>query len=472
MKEKKMEKHKRPEPELLQKREPIFEETFYAGFSLILIGFMFLLLVTETVLKYKGTKRHFTIEMSKYFDRVGLVMIAYVVFCIAMFLYEYGLSGIKVYFQKNKHELFFVIFLLYSLVAAILSSDKEVAFFGATYRDAGFISYLKYAAAYICGRQICYFGKQDTTAINTGNSKKDRLLEKAREQKATKGHLYKVGLYFMFMAVCTFQNTLLIADYFGYKKGTELGAFYNINHSAYFMVISIFAMIGYASVAKHIVLKILGYEMYAINLWCLIINNSLGGYVAVIVGLILLVVLYVLKYKKVGFNVIVTIMLFVVVSVATDYETKIISNNFHALFGDTKSIAQDTSSEASGDAGSGRWSLWLKGMAYVKEHPIIGCGPDCMPFDEETGDLLTLPHNEYLQYAMEIGTPASLCYIIGLLLLFILRLKTLKQTDDSAIYDCCAVMGYCASAFFGINIFYSAVYFYIILGATSAKYYT
>ncbi len=108
----------------------------------------------------------------------------------------------------------------------------------------------------------------------------------------------------------------------------------------------------------------------------------------------------------------------------------------------------------------------------MKEHPIIGCGPDCMPLDADTGKLLILPHNEYLQYAMEIGTPASLCYIAGLIMLLITRIKKLKQTDDSVIYDCCAVVAYCASAFFGINIFYTFVYYCIFLGITNAKYYS
>lgn len=460
------------EPEYTRVNEPIFSENFYAIFSLILIWFMFIMLISETVVKYKGIQRNFTVEMSKYFDRVGYVMIIYMIFCIIMFIYEYGLSGIKVYFIKNKHDILFLIFLIYSFVAAVLSDDKDTAFFGHIYRDSGFISYLMYAATYICARQICYItDRRGQSETEKKNGNMPAYMEAEREKKEKKGRIIKLCLYFMYMAVCTFQNTLLIRDYFGYK-GSDTGSFYNTNHSAYFMVISIFAMIGYASVVKNIVLRILGYEMYAINLWCLIINDTLGAYLAIIFGLIFMAVLYFIKYKKIGMNIIISIAIFIVISVAVDYDTHIISNNFGVLSSDTKNISEDTDSTLSKSAGSGRWDLWLKGAAFVKKHPIVGCGPDCMPIDTDTGDLLILPHNEYLQYAMEIGTPASLCYIAGLILLFITRLKKLKRTDDSVIYDCCVVAAYCASAFFGINMFYTFVYYCIFLGITNAKYYS
>lgn len=423
----------------------------------ILIVIMLLMIVMETLAKYYRLKNEFTLRMLRYFYVVGCIMILYVIIYIVMVIKERGISAVKTYFRDNRYDILWLIFLLYAFVAAVFSEDRKKAFFGLKYRGTGFFAYLIFVAAYICGKMIGY--QKEKFESKPDNTHNDSSLASAV------GNMKKY-IYFAFMMVCTFQNLLLIFREMG-QFGMKAGAFYNTNHSAYFMVISLFATIGYAALANTPVKKLLGIGLYIVNLWCLIINDTFGAYLAVIVGLVFMSVLHFVKYRKVKPIVVISIILFGVISVWTDYKTNIISKNFGVLSSDTENISKND--VRAGEAGSGRWDLWVKGFDYVKRHPVLGCGPDCMPIDSETGEILMLPHNEYLQYAMEIGIPATFLYIAGLILLLVQRIKRIKSTEESAVYDCAAVAGYCASAFFGVVIFYTAVYYFIFLGMTSAK---
>ena len=283
-------------------------------------------------------------------------------------------------------------------------------------------------------------------------------------------------VYFAILFTSSAQNLLLVTDALGYY-GVEEGAFLNTNHSAYFMTMAIFAAIGFILLCKKISGKVIGFILYALNVGCLILNNTFGCYLAVIAGLAFLVSLFIWKNRRLSKEIFLALALFIGISFLVDYQTNIVSINFGVTTKDVKKISGNT--DDANNAGSGRWELWVDTINYIKRHPLIGSGPDYLT--EETilikgksGKLvekrvLSEPHNEYLQYAAEWGTPGCICYLGGLILLLFTKIKSLKKSEDSVLYNGVIVFTYCVSAFFGVIMFYAIIYFFYFLGMTSRQ---
>lgn len=434
---------------------------FYAKGTFVMIILMLLMLVREIIHRTYSGKSNNVRDMIAYFDIVGYVIVVFAVIMVIIRCAGAGRKGIKKYFSENKQDILFLLMFVYAFMATILSPERERAFVGEVYRDNGFRTFMVYAAIYICCKNISYKSKGDLNTI-------------------------KKYVHFAFMLVCTIQNCPVVTVHLG-GSGSATGAFYNMNHAVYFMTICIFASLGYISMEKKVLLKLVGMLCYIINVWCLIINNSFGGYIAVMLGMVFMAVISILRHKKISMDILLYIVIFAAVSFLVDRNTDIISYNFGITTQDVKNISED--SEGSEMAGSGRWELWQAAVRYIKANPLLGCGLDCMSgkYINSGGEIrtsfqmheeweykefkpLSVTHNEYLQYAVEIGAPAAVCYIAGLFMIFIKRIKTIGKVDESVIYDGTAVFSYCVSAFFGVTIFYTSIYFFMFLGMVSAPY--
>ncbi|MBQ3665876.1 MAG: O-antigen ligase family protein [Lachnospiraceae bacterium] len=435
----------------------VLPPAFYETGSAIMICLVLLMIVFETVTRYM-TRHQSLDQMIAYFNNVGYVMIIFAIMTVIIKSVGVGNSGVKAYFRNNKQDLLFLLFLSYALMATLFSKDKNTAFFGDWYRNCGLRTYFIFAAIYICGKNIRYQQK-----IN------NRI---------------KQYIYGGFLIVCTIQNLLFITKYLGYF-GSKTGAFYNTNHSAYFMTIAICAGIGYISESRNMVIKIVGVVFYTVNISCLILNNTFGCYLALIFAFVFMIAISLVKTKKIKLEIMICIFLFIAVSIMIDQKSGIVSSNFGVTANDVAVISSEEGDI--GNAGTGRMKLWIDNMKYVKKHPVIGCGPDCITEinidqygnDVETEDVQDLngneditflrePHNEYLQFAGEIGPAASFAYVLALVLIFLKRIAKIKNTDDSVVYDGGAVFGYCVSAFFGVVMFYTEVFFFIFLGMVSS----
>lgn len=433
----------------------VIPEGFYEKSSFVLITAMIMMIIFETIRRYAvmfmGMKLDY--KMPEYFYGVGYVMIAFVAFTVCIKLA--GL-GVKKYFRDNPYDILLLIMLVLAFVSAVNAVNREQAFMGDWFRQSGFRTYLIYGAAYICGKNILY--KKNTETVNK----------------------MKFIIYTMLGVSCTFQNTMVLLRYH-IGRGSDRGAFMNTNHTGYYMVICIFAitaMIGLASeVTKRTmtgnIVRIIGMLLYIVNIYCLIINNTFGAYVAVMLGLIFMLVISLLKRRRLKLYVPVYIVVFLLVSLITDYHTGIISVNFGITTGDIHKIADGT--EDADNAGNGRWWIWKDAVGLIYREPVIGCGPDCfsevsrstVTGDETDTQNLITPHNEYLQYAGEIGIPAALCYVAALVMIFIYKLRHMCRQEMSVIYDGTIVFAYCISAFFGVIMFYTAIFYFIFLGIVS-----
>lgn len=416
-------------------------EEYYEKGSFMMILLMLFMIVAETAARY--ITRHATFnEMIRYFYYVGYIVIAFAVIIVLIQSAGKGIAGVKEYLKRNPYDGVLLVMLLWMFISMLYSKDIKTAFMGNWFRQSGFRTYLIYASIYICGKNI-------------------------------KKQSVKIYVYLAFAVVSTLQNMLLITRHFGYY-GSRVGAFYNSNHSGYFITMAIMATVGLISLDCRICIKVIGVLMYMINVWCLIMNDTFGCYLAVAAGLVFLSVILLVKYKKLNRMVVLSVLLFIAVSSWTNYKTDIISRNFGVTTKDIGKIANG--SEDAGRAGTGRWELWVNAAKYMVKSPVLGCGPDCLTgiekqqVDKDAGEgNLSEPHNEYLQYAAEIGIPGALCYVMALIMIFIYNSKDLKKSDDSRIYNGAVVFAYCVSALFGVIMFYTAVFFFFFLGMSSRR---
>lgn len=126
-----------------------------------------------------------------------------------------------------------------------------------------------------------------------------------------------------------------------------------------------------------------------------------------------------------------------------------------------------------GTFGSGRLYIWNETIKLVPEHLWFGGGPDTLsarlvaPFTRYVEELgLTIvaatdvAHNEYLNILVSQGIFALISYIAALVLSAV---RLLQHATGQALILGVPILCYCIQAFFGISMFFTAPYFWIVL---------
>ena len=157
------------------------------------------------------------------------------------------------------------------------------------------------------------------------------------------------------------------------------------------------------------------------------------------------------------------LMLFIILTISS---SQIVSNNFQILSTDVKNIAAENS--LAKNAGSKRWELWTNGLDLLKNRPIFGYGPEnlgnqylALGIDQDR------PHNEYLQHALFLGIPAFALYLAAIFMFLNNWLKSLRNSSNTTFICGLAIIAYLFSAFFGNTMFYTTIYFFLLLGCIS-----
>ncbi len=122
--------------------------------------------------------------------------------------------------------------------------------------------------------------------------------------------------------------------------------------------------------------------------------------------------------------------------------------------------------------------IWRGAFRIIKDHPLLGCGPDTFLSEmlyshtdylqeriyPQLNGSPDKAHNEYLQIASTIGIPALMVYLTFLILTLRNLLKSnLKENKINFIIFLCLV-GYLVQAFFNISTIGVAPIFYFLLG--------
>ncbi len=331
-------------------------------------------------------------------------------------------------FKPQKWDICFILLLAWGLISVILAEDIELALIG-SHRLDGYFSYLIYASIYI--------------GVRTLKNEKIRL---------------------WILRALSVAITFLCYDVIINDNITSI--FFNRNHFAYLLTLSVMLLGGLFIYEQKIYIKVIYAILFCINLYTLIKVDTFGSYLAVLFGVIFALILMIIskKEKSFIFSAAIIVSMFVLISIIANSQTQILRENFNVFGEDVEKIA--TNAEDVDDAGSYRIKLWKHSWKYIKEKPLFGYGPEgtyyTWLFEDDMG--YDRPHNEYIQCALFMGIPAAVFYITGLILLFIHNIENRKQLPDYAIISGIAVFAYCISAFFGNSMYYTTPYFFIVLG--------
>ena len=93
---------------------------------------------------------------------------------------------------------------------------------------------------------------------------------------------------------------------------------------------------------------------------------------------------------------------------------------------------------------------------------MVGFGPDCLTWQ----DLIysDKPHNELIEIAASLGYPALIFYLFGIVGHAVWFFKNIKRVSILDVTVFSAACCYFVSALFGNVMFYTAPYYYLMLG--------
>ena len=347
----------------------------------------------------------------------------------------------KAYILDHKVELFLLLFLFWSLISTLLSSDQALSFLGTNYRKDGWLSYLSYSGFFGLGYLL--FKQKNVILV-----------------------LRILGSVASILGVLLIINSESINEIFTfYYKST---VFYNPNHMGYYLVISILSL-AYLSIKKPKIDidKVICYILFSILVVSLIENGSFGPYIAVSFGLLFLMIMtFLLSKNKLIHSISITV-LFIGISVIMNFESSFLFNETSHLSEGIDDIIENN--EDADRAGSGRWGLWTNGIKFMLDKPVTGYGIENLEDAYlDVGITQDRPHNEFIQVAATTGIVGFIIYSCAIGFHFLDFLNLRKNITYEQIGIFMIAFGYLVSSFFGNSMFYTTPFFMMILGISKS----
>lgn len=250
---------------------------------------------------------------------------------------------------------------------------------------------------------------------------------------------------------------LLCRTHYTNTLGYE-SVFFNTNHYGYYLVFDVLIvafLFVYANTRFQKIIYSIGYIVFIVTL---VLNNTFGAYLAILLTLIFMLVWSAIirdkDFKKFSF---ILLLIFILVSLATTLFVPNVYDNFYGIYNDVLCIlgGEAISGEVIEEVGTGRGQLWKFFLIIAKQNPIYGIGGQ---------NIFTSAHNMFLQITTYFGFVGLALYLL-VLIAGVVRLvekrKTLSYIQKATAY---LVVAYLISGFFGVTMFYTAPYFYFILG--------
>lgn len=280
--------------------------------------------------------------------------------------------------------------------------------------------------------------------------------------------------------------------------------FRNSNHFAYVLCIALMAACVLSFTEKNIYEKLLYIISFIILTCMLIVNDTFGGYLGVLISLIVFIIFGVMRIflqlknsknadssekKNIRMSLLNNILIFSIliasfvllsINIKDSNNNIIVTRNFKTFFNDVgffnslpssgtinndETIDSDVESQLS-NVGSGRGIVWVKSLDLVKQRPLFGYGLECLlfqfngQFDVNEGRT----HNLLLQLLATVGIPGTLMYFTALGIIFVRLIKNWKTWND--VEKICVFVGiaYMITALTGNSSYYTSPYFMMFLG--------
>lgn len=391
--------------------------------------------------------------------------------CVPVFSYEYtymkivGAIGLvlllveigkKLYTKKNIKEYekqilpitILGIFLIWTFISCLFSPNKINAFCGTDYRKDGLISYLAYGGFLSCA-----------------------FLLKSKKSKKILFNSF-IGLAIANIIVVELYNKGIGSTIFAGREITRT-CFYNINHYGYYLLLATTTANFLFVTEKNKYKKVIYMLVYMLLMYYLILNNTLGCYLALAVTLVIFFI-YTLVCKQKRRVALISILLLVALSFMGQETKNVTGANIKNLATDVNNILilgnkneekTEKMIQAANHAGSGRIQIWKYGIKFFMERPILGYGPENLEIKyNEVGIDQDRPHNLIIQMATTSGIIGVITYFTAIGMILLTAIKYIKMENEIYIISLETVVAYLISAMFGNSMYYTSPYFFIFLG--------
>lgn len=348
-------------------------------------------------------------------------------------------------------EKFFLIYILYVLAATFFALNKEVAIFGSTYRKDGLLVLLIYFLVFLIAKRA---KKTSKLALNLSLASSVFIA------------LFAISQFFKF-------DPEFLRVYSGSWDGVAFSLFGNPNFLSSYLVIIIPISLYYYIEQE----KLYGIVSFSILFLALLCTNTRGGWLAILISIILYFIMTIKKAKKykkrwfIVFLVIIFILMFFLY--ATNFQ---FLKRFVSPIVDLKELVVNKDMSA----GSNRVYVWDKTIKLIKEKPIFGYGLDNMyiAMDMKYRDIITndfgryrnwdKAHNEYLNIAVSSGIPSLLIYLSFIFIIIYNGINNMKRSSlHRALFI--SLITYLIQAFFNIEMLTVFYLFMAFAGLLSSK---
>lgn len=335
-------------------------------------------------------------------------------------------------------QILFALFALWIVLATVIRGHNEYDLTGHPYMYESIYSYICYALVYFfCGTVLF-------------RSSHKRIL-----------------LYALIFTALPINVLALVNEWFTairYFNGRKVCAvFHNSNHYGYYLVMVIIASAILFVYEKKLIWRAVDAVSAIIGTMVLVINNTFGAFLSVLIVLISFAVYAFLKDRTYFKRALLVLGGYLLVIFVMSFWYSTIFSSITTFSKDLMNIAADPL-EAD-NAGSHRWALWKGTVKHLPESPFTGFGVEGLLNTYYIGT----PHNELLQYAEFFGIPAALLYLSAVVFVIASVMKHSRKLSKMTLVCFCVSVGYFASSMFGCAIYYTTPFFYIFLGLTYAE---
>jgi len=350
------------------------------------------------------------------------------------------------YDKKMLPIILLCIYMMWTYISASFSENTSIAFNGTNYRKEGYITYIAYAGFFACA-----------------------FLIKSTKRKRILINMLVIVAMLNIIAVESYYKNIL--DDLWVPRIKNRTCFLNRNHYGYYLLLATVSSIFLFITQKNNMIKILYLVSSLFLLYFLVLNNTFGCFIALI-GILLFFIIYGICKKKIKPYMILLVIILIVMTLANQNIRTTIEKNFKGLISNINDIVIAINSHGDEEAikiaekaGSKRIGLWINGIRFFMERPILGYGPDSLGVRYiKVGISNDRPHNLLIQQATTSGIVGLITYVAAVGIIVIRGIKNLKFGNKINTIALASVIAYLISAMFGNSMYYTSPYFFVFLG--------
>ena len=347
----------------------------------------------------------------------------------------------KEFWRQYAIQLLLAALLLWSTLSCLLSDNISRSLLGDKYRQEGLLTY------------FAYYGIFAMAYLLRGDRRRIRILG-------------VLALFALPIAAGIIFEDDWLRLVLNFRNAEHANPFMNINHAAYYLCLALMCAASRLMLSERKRLELLLWgAVFAVLATALLINQSLGPYLAVVLGLAVLLVAGLIMKQGIWKRALSLCLIFAVVTGIYMLSTERLANDTEELANDVTAIAEDNETVQ----GKRRF----RPLAAVGGGGWIYPGTPCFRLRVPTiwasnmrprGIELDRPHCVPLQIAASLGLPALLFYLAALIVYII---RFCQRGPRTAILDLMLFAtgaAYVASSLVGNSAFYTTPYFCLIWG--------